>query len=204
MTLHINKGFGLRKLGVVASVAGMAAVGLAVAPSASASTAATAHLSPASTVITGKTTSAAFAGTVDGFALTVSCTGFTSTGKTPADGLTVPLSKPPTFSGCTDSLGGTDTVTTAGKWKLVANSTGSKFTIDLPVKSATFTSSLLSGCVIQVTPTKAGTLAGKYNNKNTLTITKASFALSGTGCSTGATATATTTITFTPNVSVVG
>ncbi len=192
---------GLRKLAVVTSVAGLAAVGVA-GPSAFGATAA-AHLSPASTKVTGTSSKVSFAGTVDGFALDVTCTKFLAAGKTPADGLSVTLPTAPTFSGCTDSLGGTDTVTTAGKWKLVANSTGTSFSLSLPVKSATFTSSLLSGCVITTTPTKAGTIKGKYNNLNTITITKASFALSGAGCSTSATATATTTVTLSPDVSVV-
>lgn len=202
MTLHSAKGFGLRKIAVVASVAGMAAVGL-TAPSAFASTSATPHLTPANTKIAGSSTKASFAGTVDSFKLTVNCTKFTSSGTTPKDGLTVPLSKAPTFSGCTDSLGGKDTVKTAGKWSLVANSTGSKITIHLPVKAATFTSSLVSGCTLTIDPTKVGTIVGTYNNKNTLTITKSSFAIKGTGCSSGATASVTESIKFTPGVKVV-
>jgi hypothetical protein len=190
-----------RKIAVVASIAG---VGALAAPSVYA---ATPHLSPASTVITGsiKTgTSLAFAGSIDGVGVTVTCTTLTATGKTPANGLTVKLSTPPKFTGCTDGLGGTDTVTTTGAWSLVANSTGSKLTLKIPEKGATFSSSALAGCKITVAPTKASSISGKYDNKSTWTISKSAFPISGSGCSTGATATATATVVYSPAVSVVG
>jgi hypothetical protein len=190
-----------RKIAVVASIAG---VGALAAPSVFA---ATPHLSPANTVITStvKTgTTLAFAGSIDGVGVTVTCTGFTGSGKTPADGLTVKLSAPPKFTGCTDGLGGTDTVTTTGKWSLKANSTGSKLTLNIPEKGATFSSSALAGCKITVAPTKASSISGTYNNVSTWTISKSAFPISGSGCSTGATATATATVSFSPAVSVVG
>ena len=202
----------LRKLALTATVAGAAA--LATAPAVFASGA---HLSPANTVITGSLVGPAnsnctnsgqiclyLAATVDSLPLQTTCTGLLASGKTPAAGLTVKLSKPPTFSGCTDNFGGTDTVKTSGTWKLVANSTGTQIKLVIPVKGASFTSSAVGGCTIIAAPTKATSIAGSYDNVNTWSIKTASFAASGNGCSvTGSKATAAATVKFTPNVSVV-
>lgn len=191
----------IRKFAVAVSVCGAAAA--AASPSVFA---AGAHLSPANTVITGNLlsgTSLTLVGQVDGFPLTVTCTGLTASGKTPAAGLTVKLPTAPKFTGCTDSLTGTDTVTTTGAWSLVANSTGSTLTLKIPVKGATFSSSLLPSCVITVAPTTAGKITGKYDNVNKWTITNSKFPISGAGCTTSATSSATSTVVFSPNVSVV-
>lgn len=194
----------MRKLAAAAAVAGGAT--LALAPSVYA---AGAHLSPANTVITANLQSGTtlnFSETVDGFPLNVQCTTATASGKTPAAGLSVTLPQPPTFSGCTDSLGGSDTVVTNqtnAKWKLVANSTGTLFTLKVPKAGATFTSSLVSGCVITVAPAGTASIKGAYDNVNTWTIKGAKFPISGSGCTTSATSAATGTLVFTPNVSVV-
>jgi hypothetical protein len=198
--MNLTTKSGLRKVAVAASVTGLAAVGLA-APSAFA---ATPHLTPASTKVTGTSSKITFVGVVNGISLTVTCTSLTASGTTPANGLTVPLPTPPKFTGCTDSFGGKDTVVTANKWSIVANSTGSMLTLDLPVKAATFSSSILSGCKLTVAPKATGKITGKYNNAGTWTISGSSFAISGSGCSTGATAKATSTVKFAPALKVVG
>jgi hypothetical protein len=196
----------LRKAAIVASALGTAAA--FVTPVAFASSAkpavADASISPASTTIKGSSTKAVFVAPVDGIDLTVTCTSFKSSGKTPASGLTVELPTAPTYSGCTDSAGGTDTVKTSGAWTITANSTGSQLTIGLPKDAATFTSSILSGCVVTIAPSGATTLTGKYNDSNKLTLTKAKFAIGGNAeCAAGPTSTATQTVTFKPGFKVV-
>lgn len=193
-----------KKIAVAASLVGL--VGLGTAPSAFATS--TLHLSPASTAFTGhlKTgTDVAATATVDGFAITATCTKLSLAGKTPADGLSVALPKSPTISGCTDSLGGTDTVTTNstnGKWK-VTWASASKATITMPKAGVTLSSTLLPGCVITEAPTAAVKLTGTYNNINTVTITNAKVPGNGPNCGGNSTGTFSMTVTLTPQISVV-
>ena len=83
------------------------------------STAAFASLK-AGTTVTGNLksrTKVTFKGDIDSVPITVSCTTFTVKGRSPSKASdTMPLSAPPTISGCTDSSGGTDTIKTAGTW----------------------------------------------------------------------------------------
>jgi hypothetical protein len=167
------------------------------------STAAFASLGPNVTV-TGALksgTKMTFKGDIDSVPITVSCTSFSATGKTgssPSD--SVPLSSPPSITGCTDSLGGTDTITTNqtnGSWMLSVK--GKAMTLTIPKAGATFTSSVESGCTITAAPTKAAGVKGKYNDKNTDTVKNASIATSGSGCtSTSAKTSATVILTPAP------
>ncbi len=146
-----------------------------------------------------------FAGTINGVPITVMCTKFTATGKAPSTGLTVTLSAPPTISGCTDSLGGGDTITTNqtnGKWKVIETlaSTGDKVSLEVPKAGATFKSNVLSGCVITAAPSGTAKITGKYNNKNTVTDSNAPVPVKGSGCTASSPAKATGTIILTPNV----
>lgn len=164
------------------------------------------HL-PAGTTVTGKLkagTDMTFAGTVDSEPITVSCTSFSASGKVPKAGATeVPLSAPPKITGCTDSLGGTDTITdnsTNGKWELTAN-TKAPYTITLTIPKAgsTLSSSLVVGCVVTAAPSKADPVKGSYNYKRgSVTVTNRAIPTKGSGC-TSITATTSATIVLTPN-----
>jgi hypothetical protein len=137
-----------------------------------------------------------FKGDIDSIPITVTCTSFSASGKvpsTPSD--KVKLSSPPTISGCTDSSGGTDTITTTGTWKLSETSTSQK--LKIPEDGATFKSSVLSGCTITAAPSGPASVKGAYNDKNTDTVTNASIPTSGSGCTSTA-ATTTATIVETP------
>jgi hypothetical protein len=148
---------------------------------------------PIGTTITGalKTgTVMTFAGDIDSIPITVTCTGFSASGKVTKASDTLPLSAPPAITGCTDSSGGTDTVTTSGAWKITIAST--KITLDAPKAGATFKSSILSGCTITAFPSAAGTVPGAYNGSNTDKVKGASVPTTGSGCtSTAAKTTAT-------------
>jgi hypothetical protein len=146
-------------------------------------------------------TSMVFTGTIDSVInITVTCKSFKASGTTPTKGLVVDLAKSPTISSCTDSTGGTDTITTNtknGKWVLTEvdatndetaveptpltckGTACDKGTLTIPKAGATFASSLLSGCVITVAPTKAVTVSGTYNDVNTITVKNASIPVVG-------------------------
>jgi hypothetical protein len=156
-----------------------------------------------------------FVGTITGISVTVTCTTFTGSGAVPAKGLSVTLSKPPTISGCTDSLGGTDTVVTNqtnGKWKLsevdAANdesaaepNTGDKARLTIPKAGASFSSSILSGCTITAAPNGPASITGSYNDKGTDTVKHASIPVVGSGSFCTATASAVTaTVVLSPLV----
>jgi hypothetical protein len=158
-------------------------------------------------------TKVTFKGSIDGVAITVTCTTFTASGKIPATGLTVPLSAPPTISGCKDTLGGTDTVktnTTNGKWKLrekdvttTADSaepnSGDKAILTIPKAGATFVSSFLPTCTVTTAPSGPANVTGTYDDINTIQDTNASIPTSGSGCTTTA-ASETATVVLSPNV----
>jgi hypothetical protein len=190
----------LKKISVVALGLGMAA--LVAAPSAYA---ARPSSLPKGTKVTGKLktgTKMVFLGNIDGVPITVSCTSFTAKGKVPAAGATsISLSAPPTISGCTDSLAGTDTVKTNqtnGKWTLsVTTTTPYKMTLGMPKAGATFTSSIESGCVITAAPKAAEGITGTYDGNNTDQVTKAPIPTSGAGC-TSTTAKVTATVVLSP------
>jgi hypothetical protein len=137
-----------------------------------------------------------FKGDIDSIPITVSCTNFSASGKTGSSpSTTVPLTAPPTINGCTDSLGGTDTINTNqtnGTWSLSAK--GKKMTLNIPKAGATFTSSVESGCTITAAPNGAIGVKGKYNNKNTDTVKNAKIATSGSGCTSTAASTSATVI----------
>ena len=197
------------KIAAVVSIAG--AAGLATTAAASATTEATPHMVPANTVIKAslKTgTSFKATGTIDGTPITVTCTSVTASGKTPADGLKAPLSAPPKFTGCSDSLGGTDTVTTSGSWSVSLNSTGTSGNLIVPKAGSTFQSSILgSACTIIVSPNGTTKVKGTYNDKNTLTIKNAPLPVapsSTSSCTAGSTTSVSSTVVVKPGVSVQG
>lgn len=137
-----------------------------------------------------------FKGDIDSIPITVSCTNFSASGTTGSSpSSSVPLNAPPTINGCTDSLGGTDTINTNqtnGKWSLSAK--GKKMTLSIPKAGATFTSSVESGCTITAAPTKAAAVKGKYNENNTDTVKNAKIATKGSGCTSTSASTSATVI----------
>ena len=156
---------------------------------------------PAGTVITGNLkagTTLTFNGSIDSVPITVTCTTFTATGKVPTTASnTAKLSKPPTVSGCTDTSGGTDTVTTNqtnGKWKLVEGGTAGAYTMTLkiPKAGATFKSNIISGCTITAAPSGTASVKGSYDGNNTVTVTTGKIPTKGSGCTS---TTATTKVT---------
>ena len=155
---------------------------------------------PAGTVVKGalKTgTVIKFTGSINGIPITVKCTHFAASGPLPASGLTATLSAPPTVSGCTDSLGGTDTVATNqtnGPWLLQGidkpldeglaepNATGDKASLIIPKAGATFKSNAVSACVITAAPSGPAPVTGTFNDSNTIIVNGASIPTSGSGC----------------------
>jgi hypothetical protein len=130
-----------------------------------------------------------FAGTIDAAPITVTCTAF-STGGNPAGASPVLTIAPPTISGCTDSLGGTDTITTNtvnGNWKLKAVG-ANEVKLVIPKIGLKFKSSVLSGCKVIAAPAAAASVfnAGNYNGAGTLTDTSDPMPVAGSGCTTGA------------------
>jgi len=145
---------------------------------------------PAGTVVTGNLksgTDMTFAGDIDSVPITVSCKTFTATGKVPKKtSYTFTLSKAPTISGCTDSLGGTDTVktnSTHGSWSLKVSKTSPySLTLNIPKAGATFVSSIESGCTITAAPTGVAGVKGSYDGTSTDTVKNAVIPTSGSGC----------------------
>jgi hypothetical protein len=163
---------------------------------------------PAGTKVTGKLetgTKMVFVGTINGIKITVKCSSFTSSGKVPTKpGYKITLYTLPKISGCIDSLGSADTITTKAMtgqhWTLTENKTA-PFTMALtiPIAGATFVSAALPSCVITAAPTVADPVTGSYNDATgTVTDTNSSIPTTGSGCTSG-TSTVTATIVLTPN-----
>lgn len=177
----------------LASVA-MGLVAAAGAPAVLA--AATAHLSPANTTVklalkAGTKTS--FTGKLGAVTVTSSCTSSTASFKTPAHGLGPIKLTNSKFSGCTDSLHGTDTVKTSGKWtvKFVAKQSGDRVRLTIPKAGATVVSSLVPTCVITVAPKGPVTITGADNDINTTTFKNVSLPASTTAACPGGAGTGT-------------
>jgi hypothetical protein len=169
-----------------------------------------AHLKPANTHISvalkpGTTTT--FAGKVAGATVTQHCTASTDSFTTPAHGLGPVTLADPTFTGCTDSLGGTDTVTTTGKWteKFLSPT---RIRLTIPKDGATVVSSLpaVAGCVITVAPTGPAHITGAYANGTTTFVNVTLPSSTSAKCPGGAgkgTATYSATYVATPKVKVI-
>jgi hypothetical protein len=164
---------------------------------------------PAGTKVTGslKTgTKMVFDGHINGISVIVTCTKFYSTGTVPKAGATKINVSPPRITGCTDSLGGADTISdnsTNGKWSLTANTTKPyTMTLTIPKAGAKFSSSVLPTCVITAAPSVADPVTGSYNSYNgQVTVTNGAtnkIPTTGSGCS-STTATITSVIVLKPN-----
>jgi hypothetical protein len=154
---------------------------------------------PAGTTITGSLkagTDMTFKGDIDSIPITVSCTKFSAKGKVAKKASdTMKLSAPPAITGCTDSSGGTDTITTSGSWTLTI--AAKALTLGIPKAGATFKSSILPSCTITAEPSAAGGVKGTYNGSNTDKVTNAKIPTTGSGC-TSTTATTTATVVLSP------
>ncbi len=174
------------------------------------------NISPAGKVVTASLKSGTTfkaVGSIDGVAITVTCTKSSFKGTTPAKGLgPVKLAAPPTFSGCTDSLHGTDTVTTTGSWLLTfkdaandeaKDSTADHLQLTVPKDGATFSSSILSACKVIVAPTGPVNELSSYNDAGTAVASNDTLPVQGQGCS-ATTAKVSETLTVTPAIKDVG
>lgn len=165
------------------------------------------NISPPSTAYTANNSgNVTFSGTINGLPVTVTCTTSTISGTTPATGLGPGPIADPTFSGCTDNLGGNDTVKTNhinGSWQItfidVANeaenpdapepNTGDSIQLGIPKAGATVVSSVLPTCTITVAPTAPTSITGAYDDISTVKFSNQSIPTSGTGCTTSANST---------------
>jgi hypothetical protein len=121
---------------------------------------------------------------IDGIPVTVTCPHFTATG-TVAGPARLHFAPSPTINRCTDSLGGSDTITTNsthGSWYFTS---GSAMRLRIPKAGAIFSSNVLSGCRVTWAPTASVQLAGSYNGVKVETITNQPLAATGTGCTAG-------------------
>jgi hypothetical protein len=100
----------------------------------------------------------------------------------------------PTFTGCTDNLGGTDTLTsnnTNGPWTATyVNSTGSpnpdQIRIGVPQAGQTLVSTFAPSCTVTLFPAAAGSVLGSYDNAGNLQITNQTLSYDAEGtCPTG-------------------
>ena len=117
-------------------------------------------------------------------------------GKVPAGKpYSVTLSAPPKITGCTDTLGGSDTIKDTGTWTLsVSKSKPYKMTLTIPKKGATFSSNVLSSCKITAAPNKPDPVTGSYDGKSTDTVKNAAIPTSGSGCSSSTASTSATVV----------
>jgi hypothetical protein len=170
------------------------------------------NLSPANTTVKialKAGTKTTFKGTLGTTAVTSTCTASTTSFKTPAKGLGPVNAATPTFTGCTDNLGGKDTVTANsknGSWaeKFVdaandeaAEKSGDKTQLRIPKAGATVVSSLLPTCVITVAPNGPATITAAYNDVNTSTFTNATLPVSTSAACPGGAKTGTATFSAT-------
>ena len=180
----------MRKKAAVGAIASGAMALLLVAP-------AGASVKPGTTV-TGTSKHVVFKGSINGAAITVTCTSFKDSGTVKKGDKTSMAVGKPKITGCHDSLGGTDTITTSGSWKLTVNKSGSTVDLVIPKDGATFKSSILPTCKVIAAPTKAAPVAGKYSRSaGTAKSTNAKIPVKGSGC-TATTASETATIKFSP------
>jgi hypothetical protein len=119
---------------------------------------------------------------------TASTTGFTLASRGGLGPFTLTL---PTFTGCSDNLGGTDTIKSKGTWTdTYVNSTGSpnpdQIKISIPKAGQTLVSSIAPACTITVQPSAAGSVLGTYDNAGHLRLTNQTISYSAAGtCPTG-------------------
>jgi hypothetical protein len=208
------KKYGLALVGVGVAIAVIAPVVIA------ATTDTDDSIAPASTVVHGSLkagTKTTFVAAISTATVTLTCTASSASGKTPAHGMVVTI-PPVSFTGCTDSLSGKDTVKTTGVWHLTGidapndetteppagASSGDKISVTVPIKGATVTSSVDPSCLITVAPTAPAHTVGFYDDKSTYVLKNASVPISLSSACPGGAKTETSkysaTYVFTPGV----
>jgi hypothetical protein len=131
--------------------------------------------------------------------ITITCTSFGARFTVPSSGLGASLAAAPTFSGCTDSFGGTDTFTNSGTWKIKFKDTssaetsetnntepnsGDRFLFNVPANGETIQSTALPGC--SVTNPALFKIKGAYDDMGNGSVTTSfSAPLTQTGCGGG-------------------
>jgi hypothetical protein len=167
------------------------------------------NIVPANTSFTATNSgSVTFTATINTISVTTTCTTANISGTTPGSGLSGNINDP-TFSGCTDNRGGTDTVKANhnnGSWTLTfvdstnetenpdsaegAGTTGDGLQLGIPKAGVTVTSTALFGCTITGAPTAPASITATYDDVNTATFSGVNIPISGSGtCSTGPTST---------------
>jgi hypothetical protein len=155
------------------------------------------NISPASQAVTASlkpATKASLKTTIGAITITVTCTKSSLTGTTPAKGLGPFPVGSPSFGGCTDTLGGTDTFKPSGSWKLrfvdapndetsTEPNSGDRLSLTIPKDGAKVTTSADPGCTVTVAPSAAVTVTGSYNDVKTLKFTSAKVPISIAGAS---------------------
>ncbi len=166
-------------------------VGLTVATVLGAATTAFAALGAASPVTAKLKTSTVMTvvGKIDSVPITITCTNFHATGtsRPPGPVDTITLAASPTVNGCTDSLHGTDTITTNntnGHWRFKGSGAGpSSVYLYIPEKGATFTSSIEPDCTVTWAPTGPDPVEGSYvTGTGVITYNSHTIAVASTGC----------------------
>ncbi len=177
------------------------------------------HYNPAGTTVKGTSTKTTFSVPATSPVITVTCTHSSAGGKTPATGLgAFTISPRPVFNDgkgkpCTDNLGGTETTTTSGTWKIQEidaagdesqsePNSGDKLQVTVPKGGAVVHTS--EGCTITVAPNGAFKVPGSYNDVNTFVVSISNLPIKVTGgaiCPTTATTSSFNgTYTFSPHV----
>jgi hypothetical protein len=174
------------------------------------------NVTPANTPVTAtlkKGTKFKASASVSGIPVTLSCTGASFSFTTPASGLGPVDIATPTFSGCKDNFGGTDTVLASAMngpwtWTFIYKTSKhpSEVQLGFPQNAGTFSSTLVSGCTGLITPNGPFVATGKYANSafgtptNTATFSGVKVPIGSTGCKVPATATVAATWVLSPNV----
>ena len=152
------------------------------------------------------------AGALKGTA-SVTCTGVKFTFTTPASGLGPVDISTPVVTGCKDTFGGTDVVSTNstnGPWTVsfvdaltdeTAEKLGDTIVLGVPKAGASFSSSKLAGCTGVIAPSGPISVSGKYNDKGQLAFAAVKAPTAGMGtCTTGPTTTITATLVMSPSI----
>jgi len=151
------------------------------------------------TTITGTSKSVVFKGTINSVPITVTCTGFKDSGTVKTGDKTSMSVGRPSITGCHDTLGGKDTITTSGSWRLTVNKSGTTVSLVIPKDGAVFVSSVLKSCKVIAAPNGPAPVPGAYSKANgTAKSTNAKIPVKGSGC-TATAASETATIKFSPN-----
>jgi hypothetical protein len=187
------------------TVASAAVGGLSVGTAAAVVAAGDDSIKPANTVVTASLkpgTTFVGTGKINGITIKVTCTKVTITGKTPKKGLTYPLSKPPSFTGCTVS-GLAATITTTGKWITTFIPSPNRLQLTIPKDGATFTTKLVQGCKVIIAANGPAKIADPYNENTGTASGTVKVPTKGVGCTTSPTGTITASLVLNPKIKVV-